>query len=79
MQRAGMLRQKEVININNGCRLGFVCDVEVSLCKGEIEAIIVPGKMKFINFNKKDELVIEWCRVKVIGDVILVDLPCECD
>ncbi|MBO5734045.1 MAG: YlmC/YmxH family sporulation protein [Clostridia bacterium] len=79
MQRAGMLRQKEVININNGCRLGFVCDVEVSLCKGEIEAIIVPGKMKFINFNKKDELVIEWCRVKVIGDVILVDLPCECN
>ena len=79
MQRAGMLRQKEVININNGCRLGFVCDVEVSLCKGEIEAIIVPGKMKFINFNKKDELVIEWCRVKLIGDVILVDLPCECN
>ena len=79
MQRAGMLRQKEVININNGCRLGFVCDVEVSLCKGEIEAIIVPGKMKLINFSKKDELVIEWCRVKVIGDVILVDLPCECN
>jgi len=79
MQRAGMLRQKEVININNGCRLGFVCDVEVSLCKGEIEAIIVPGRAKFINFSKKDELVIEWCRVKVIGDVILVDLPCECN
>lgn len=78
MQRAGELRQKEVININNACRLGYVCDVEVSLCKGEIEAIVVPGKMKFLNFSKKDDIVIKWCDVKVIGDVILVDLPCEC-
>lgn len=78
MQRAGDLRQKEVININNGCRLGYVCDVEVSICKGEIEAIVVPGKMKLLNFSKKDDIVIPWCNVRVIGDVILVDLPCEC-
>ncbi len=79
MQRAGELRQKEVININNANRLGYVCDVEVSLCKGEIEAIVVPGKMKLLNFSKKDDIVIKWCDVKVIGDVILVDIPCGCD
>lgn len=78
MQRAGELRQKEVININNANRLGYVCDVEVSLCKGEIEAIVVPGKMKLLNFSKKDDIVIPWCKVCVIGDVILVDYPCEC-
>lgn len=79
MQRAGELRQKEVININDAMRLGYVCDVEVSLCKGEIEAIVVPGKMKLLNFSKKDDIVIKWCDVKVIGDVILVDIPCRCD
>ncbi len=79
MQRAGELRQKEVININDANRLGYVCDVEVSLCKGEIEAIVVPGKMKLLNFSKKDDIVIKWCDVKVIGDVILVDIPCGCD
>ncbi len=78
MKRAGELRQKEVINLNDGCSLGYVCDVEVSLCKGEIEAIVVPGKMKIFHFNKKDDLVIKWCDVKVIGDVILVDIPCKC-
>ena len=77
MQRAGELRQKEVININNANRLGYVCDVEVSLCKGEIEAIVVPGKMKLLNFSKKDDIVIPWCKVCAIGDVILVDFPCE--
>lgn len=79
MQRAGELRQKEVININDANRLGYVCDVEVSLCKGEIEAIVVPGKIKLLNFNRKDDIVIPWCKVKVIGDVILVDIPCGCD
>lgn len=79
MQRAGELRQKEVININDGCRLGCVSDVEVSLCKGVIEAIVVPGRMKICNFNKKDDIVIDWCDVKVIGDVILVDIPCKCE
>lgn len=77
MKRAGELREKEVININDGRRLGYVCDVEVSLCKGEIEAIVVPGRMKFINFSKKDDLVIPWCKVCVIGDVILVDISCD--
>lgn len=76
MYRAGELRQKEVININDASRLGYVSDVEVSLIKGEIEAIVVPGEMKFFNFGKKDDLVIEWNKIKIIGDdIILVDIP----
>ena len=76
MYRAGELRQKEVININDATRLGYVSDVEVTLNKGEIEAIIVPGKMKLFHFGKNDDLIIEWGNIKVIGeDVILVDIP----
>ena len=75
--RAGELRQKEVININDAARLGYVSDVEVSLNKGEIEAIVVPGKMKLFNFGKNDDLVITWDKIRQIGeDVILVDVPC---
>ena len=76
MYRAGELRQKEVINVNDASRMGYVSDVEVSLNKGEIEAIIVPGKMKLYNFGKNDDLVITWDKIKMIGDdVILVDMP----
>ncbi len=75
--RAGELRQKEVININDAARLGYVSDVEVSLNKGEIEAIVVPGKMRLFNFGKNDDLVITWDKIRQIGeDVILVDVPC---
>ena len=78
MYRAGMLRQKEVININNAQRLGFVSDVEVSLSGGVIESIIVPGKAKLFNFKNNGDVVIYWENIKVIGDdVILVDLSCD--
>ena len=73
MYRAGELRQKEVINILDASRLGFVSDVEVSL---EIEAIIVPGKAKLFNFGKSGDCVITWDKIKKIGeDIILVEIP----
>jgi YlmC/YmxH family sporulation protein len=78
MYRAGELRQKEVINIRDASRLGFVSDVEVSLEKGEIESIIVPGKTRFFNFGKSGDYVIMWDKIKKIGeDVILVDVKDE--
>ncbi len=77
MYRAGELRQKEVINLCDGARLGFVSDVEVSLENGIIEAVVVPGKTRFFNFGKGKDLVILWDKIRVIGeDIIIVEL-CE--
>ncbi len=76
MYRAGEFRQKEVINITDASRLGFVSDVEVSMEKGEIEAIIVPGRTKLFNFGKSGDYNISWDKIKRIGeDLILVELP----
>ena len=41
------LRKKEVINIRNGLRVGFVSDVEIDLCNARIVSIIIYGKLKF--------------------------------
>lgn len=74
--KAGELRQKEVINITDAKRLGFVSDVEVSISGGIIESIIVPGKSKLFNFTSSGDFVISWDKIKKIGDdVILVELP----
>ncbi len=78
MYRAGELRQKEVINIGDAGRLGFVSDVEVSLEAGIIEAVIVPGKSRLFSFGQGKDLVIPWEKIKKIGeDIILVDLPVQ--
>ena len=40
--RVTELRCKEVINITDGQRLGFVSDVEVQLPEGKVLALVVP-------------------------------------
>ena len=39
----GDLRRKEVVNIRDGTRLGFVTDVEIDEVDGRIESLVVPG------------------------------------
>lgn len=76
------MREKEVINLKDGCRLGSVCDVEFDTCSGNIVAIIIFGKGKaFGLLGRGDDIKICWNDIKVIGDeTILVDieLPAEC-
>lgn len=67
---------KEVINVNDGRRLGFVQDVTADLETGMITSIIVPGSMKLLNrFTTNNDIVIPWQNIKCISDdIILVDI-----
>ena len=69
-------KHKEVININNAKRLGYVQDVTADLRTGVITSIIVPGTNKvFPFFSSNNEIVIPWEKIKCIGDeIILVDI-----
>jgi YlmC/YmxH family sporulation protein len=74
--RIGDLRQKEVINIVDGRRLGFVKDAEFSLESGRILSIVLPGPWSFFHlFGKETEMVIPWRDIRKIGEeIILVDI-----
>lgn len=76
MNRTSDFRQKEVININDGKRLGFVCDVEIDLDSGRLRSIIIPGGNRLFGIlGKESEYVIPWERIKKIGeDIILVEI-----
>ena len=69
-------KHKEVININDGKRLGYVQDVCADLESGMITSIVVPGSNKMFNvFYNNNEIVIPWQNIKCIGeDLILVDI-----
>ena len=69
-------KHKEVININDGRRLGFVQDVTADLETGVITSIIVPGNTKLLNlFAGNNDIVIPWSQIKCIGeDIILVEI-----
>ena len=66
------LKQKEVIHIKNGERLGFVSDIEID-DDGKVTSISVPGAYKaFGLLGKEDDKTIEWNRIKKIGDDLVM-------
>lgn len=77
MDKKGLdFKHKEVINIKDGRRLGFVQDVTADLETGIITSIIVPGSNKLLGlFSGGNDIVIPWQNIKCIGDdIILVEV-----
>lgn len=68
------LRQKEVVNVLEGKSLGFISDLVIDDCTGQICALVVPDNCGIRSFFKCKEFVIPWrCICKIGEDVILVE------
>lgn len=67
------LQKKEVINADDGTRLGYVSNIDIDLTTGEIKAIRIPASSKAFNFfGKNEDHIIEWSKIKKIGDDIIL-------
>ena len=73
----GDLRNKEVINVRDGSRMGYVCDLELDTAAAALTALVVYGKLRLFGIlGREPDLVIPWDKVGHIGDdTVLVDLP----
>ncbi|WP_367566129.1 PRC-barrel domain-containing protein [Lacrimispora sp.] len=73
------LKQKEVINICDCRRLGYVGDVDLDMETGCLLAIIVPGPGCFCGFLiREKEYVIPFCDIRQVGpDIILVNVDLD--
>lgn len=73
------MKEKEVINIKDGAKIGFIYDFELDLENERILSVILPGSGKILGiFGKNNDLVIEWEDIVRIGhDTILVDIDIE--
>jgi len=71
------MRRREVINICDGCRLGYVADLDIKIPEGQVCAIIVYGPCRFFGlFGRGEEFYIPWDCIQRIGDdIILIDKP----
>lgn len=72
MERLCELREKEVINIKDGARLGFVVDLLVDVKVGKVVKLIVPVSGKLLCFGRTKEYHIPWACVEQIGDDIIL-------
>lgn len=68
------MRNKEVINVKTGAKLGFIDDVEIDSADFSVKSLIVYGRYKFFGLlGREDDLIINCRNVKMIGvDTVLV-------
>ncbi len=68
------LKCKEVIDLNTGCRIGRVDDLEFDSCNACIRSLIIFGRPKFFGlFGRGDDAVVKWDDIQMIGeDTILI-------
>lgn len=73
--RMGELRCKEVINVNDGSRYGYVSDVALDLETGKMTALIVQGRPRLFGLlGHEPDRLFSWPSVRCFGeDIILVD------
>lgn len=71
------LRRKEVINLCDGCRLGYVGDLELCAPEGTVKALIVYGPCRFFGlFGRGEDYYVPWdCVQRFGGDILLIDKP----
>lgn len=67
--RMGELREKEIINMKDGARIGYVSDIELDAREARMTALIVYGRLRLFGLlGREPDLVIPWQQVELIGE-----------
>ena len=69
------LRCKEIINMTDGSRVGYVGDVVVDLEEGKVTALVVPGRLRLFGLlGREPDVIFPWSAVRRFGaDTNLVE------
>lgn len=73
--RIAELRSKEVINMRDGGRIGFIGDVELDTKTAALTALVIHGQLRLFGLlGRAPDTVIPWQSIHLIGDdTVLVD------
>lgn len=70
--RLSDLQSKDVIDINDGKRIGNIIDIVIK--DGQLVSLIIEKSRLFSKFTNKNEIEVTWKQIIKIGeDVILVN------
>ncbi len=75
ISRIGDLRNRDVISMRDGVRIGLLGDVELNTQSASLEAIVVYGRPRLFGLlGHEEDYVIPWRDIRMIGeDAVLVD------
>ena len=70
------LCRKDVIDVETGNRIGYVADVDVETCSGQLAALSVKQDTLF-SLKPPPPIKVKWCDIVVIGqETVLVKNVC---
>lgn len=75
--RLSELNGKEIVNLYDGERLGFIenCDLVIDEVDGKIIYLSVPQHSSFMLFGERNYRKVEWESIKKVGsDLIIIDI-----
>lgn len=59
--RINDFKYKDVVDAADGCRLGYVGDVELDTADARLTAIVIRGRLRLFGLlGREDDLVIPW-------------------
>ena len=69
------LRNKDIVSLKDGRKLGPVCDIELDLTAGRVMALILPGtNTVWGRFARRSDVIVPWSGIYRLGvDTVLVD------
>lgn len=72
--RFGEFKNKEIIDVADGAKIGYVDDIVIDTESADIVSIVVYGRYRFFGlFGRDDDMIIDWDDIEIIGtDTILV-------
>lgn len=77
MIRISDIMEKEIINVKNGKRMGYITDIEMDINEGKIVSFTIVGDGGGI-FSRSEGAVIFWNDILKVGcDTIIVNIGSE--
>lgn len=75
--RINDLKNKIVINVRDGSRLGYMWDAEVETADAAVSAIVIRGRWRLFGLlGREEDITVNWSDIELIGeDAILVNHP----
>ena len=72
--RINDFKYKDVVDAADGCRLGYVGDVELDTADARLTAIVIRGRLRLFGLlGREEDTVICWQDIQLIGeDTVLV-------
>lgn len=71
------MKNKEIINVTTGERLGLLgdCDLEINIHTGKINKLLVPEIRGYLSFLSEQKVYsLSWNKIKKIGsDMVIVE------